>query len=90
MQGVQDIGGQTVVKKKPENVVTVMSCSLKSYFYFALFSRAGLDSLQQVRETIHVVGDGKDIRKNFALRADDEAVVLVLGDIDSNANHSKP
>lgn len=35
MQRINDIGGQTVVKKKSEKVVTVMSCSLKSYFYFA-------------------------------------------------------
>ena len=45
MQGVQDIGGQTVVKKKPKQVVAVMSGRLKPYFYFVLRVGAILDSL---------------------------------------------
>ena len=35
-QRVQDIGGQTVVKKKPEDVVAVMPGRLKPYFYAVL------------------------------------------------------
>lgn len=36
VQGVNDKAVQAVVKKKPKNVVAVVSGSLKSYFYFAL------------------------------------------------------
>lgn len=45
VQWVQDIGGKTIVKKKPENVVAVVSGSLKPYFYFFLGSRAESDFL---------------------------------------------
>ena len=44
-QGIQDIGGQTVVKKKPEQIVAVMSGRLKPYFYFVLRVGTILDSL---------------------------------------------
>jgi hypothetical protein len=67
-----------------------MSGSLKPNFYTDLSGRAGPDPLQQAVETSHIIRDGKDVRKNYPFRADDEAVVLVLGDIDSNANHRNP
>jgi hypothetical protein len=89
VQGVNDKAVQAVVKQKPENVVAVVSGCLKSYFYSVLSGRASLDPLQQAVETCHIVRDGKDIRKDYPFRADDEAVVLVLGDIDSYANHRK-
>ena len=38
-QGIQDIGEQTIVKKKPQQVVAVMSGRLKPYFYFVLCNR---------------------------------------------------
>ena len=34
MQGIHDIDGQVVVKKKPKDIAAVMSGSLKPYFYF--------------------------------------------------------
>ena len=34
MQGIHDIDGQIIVKKKPKDVVAIMSGSLKPYFYF--------------------------------------------------------
>jgi hypothetical protein len=48
-----------------------------------------LDSSQQAVETLPVVGDGEHIREDYPFRADDEAVVLVLGDVDSYATHNK-
>ena len=51
MQWVQDIGGKTIVKKKPKDVVAVVSGCLKPYFCFVLGGGAGLDSLQQLAES---------------------------------------
>jgi hypothetical protein len=36
-----------------------------------------------------LLGDGKHIREDFSFRAEDKAVMLVLCDIDADANHSK-
>ena len=38
-------------------------------------------------EAISIIGNGKHIGENLALLAENEAVVLVLCYIDSNANH---
>ena len=77
-QGVQDIGGQTIVKKEPKQVVAVMPGRLKPYFYFVLRVGAVLDSLQQTGESIHRVWNGKYICQNFTLRANDETIMLIL------------
>ena len=78
MQGVQDIGGQTVVKKKPKDVVAVMPGRLKPYSYFVLGCGAVPDFLKQAGKTIHVVWDGEHICQDFTFRVENEAVVLVL------------
>ena len=62
---------------------------LKPYFYAVLGRGAGAEFVQQGVETLQVVGDGKHICQNHALGAEDEAVVLVLGHIDTSANHSR-
>ena len=77
-QGIQDIGEQTFVKKKPQQVVAVMSGRLKPYLYFVLWCGAIPDSLQQAVESIHGVWNGKYIGQNFTLGVDDEAIVLIL------------
>lgn len=64
-----------------------MSSRLKPYFYFVLRVGAILDSLQQIVKPIHVVGDSEDIRQDFTLRVNDETIVLILRDIDTNRNH---
>ena len=61
---------------------------LKPYFYAVLGRGAGLELVQQSVEALQTVGDGKYIRQGHALRVEDEAVVLVLGHINSYANHS--
>jgi len=78
---------QTVLKKKPEDVVAVVSGSLKPYFYVVCRTGTGADTLQQGLEALPVVGNGKSIGQNFTLRTEDKAVVLVLCHINSNANH---
>jgi hypothetical protein len=67
VQWVNDKAVQAVVKKKPENVVAVVSGSLKPYLYFALGCGACLDSFQQTAESLHVVGDGEHIGEDFTL-----------------------
>ena len=46
-QRVQDIGGQTVVKKEPEDVVAVMPGRIKPYFYAVLGRGTGPELVQQ-------------------------------------------
>lgn len=77
-QGVQDIGGQTVVKEKPEQIVAVMSGSLKPYSYFVLRCATFLDSLQQAVEPIQGIGNCEHIRQDFTIRADNKAIVLIF------------
>ena len=45
VQWIDDIGGQTFVKKESQYVLAVMSGSLKSYFYVIVWARDILDSL---------------------------------------------
>ena len=58
MQWVYDIGWQAAVKKKPKNVVAVMSGSLKSYFYFVCRTSAAANGLQQGVEAFCIVWNG--------------------------------
>ena len=48
-----------------------------------------MELVQQSVETFQVIGDREYVRQGHALRAENEAVVLVLGHIDTNANHSR-
>ena len=45
VQRIDDVGGQTFVKQKSEDVVAVMSGSLKPYFYFIFRTSTAVDSL---------------------------------------------
>ena len=65
-----------------------MSSRLKPYFYAILLCGTGPELVQQGVEALQVIGDGEHIRQDYALRAEDEAVVLVLGYINTNANHN--
>ena len=64
-----------------------MSGRLKPYFYFVLCMGAILDSLQQAVETIYRIWDCERIRQDFTLGTDDEAIVFIFRDIDTNRNH---
>ena len=87
MQRIDDVGWQALVKQKSEDVVAVVSGSLKPYFYFILRTSTAADCLQERVEALCVVRDGEYICQDFTFRADDEAVVLVLGHVNSYANH---
>ena len=56
-----------------------MSGSLKPYFYFILRAGTAANSLQKCVKTFRVVGDGEYVCQNFAFRAENKAVVLILG-----------
>ena len=66
VQRIDDVGVQTFVKQKSEDVVAVMSGSLKPYFYFILRASAAANGLQQRVKALRVVWDGKYICKDFA------------------------
>ena len=89
MQRIDDIGGQTFVKKKSEDVVAVVSGSLKPYFYFILRASTAANGLQEPVKVLCIVLDGEYICQDFTFRAEDEAVVLVLGNVNSHTNHDE-
>jgi hypothetical protein len=78
VQRIDNVGWQTFVKQESENVVAVMSGSLKSYLYFICRTGTAANSLQKCVKALCVVRDGEYICQNFAFRAEDKAVVLVL------------
>ena len=66
-----------------------MPGGLKPYFYAVLRFGADPEPVQQSVEALQVIGNGEHIRQNRALGAEDETVVLILGHINTNTNHSK-
>ncbi len=66
-----------------------MSGSLKPCFYFILRANAAANGLQEPVKALRIVLDGEYICQNFTFRAKDEAVVLVFGNINTNANHDE-
>ena len=87
VQRVYDIGWQATVKKEPKNVVAVMSGSLKPYLYFVCRTSAATNGLEKSVKAFRIIGDGEYICQDFAFRAEDEAVVLVLGNVNTHTNH---
>ena len=61
---------------------------LKPYFYALLRCATGPELVQQGVDVLQVIGDGEHIRQGHTRGAEDEAVVFILGHIDTNANHS--
>ena len=78
MQRIYDIGVETVVKKESENVVAVMTSSLKSYFYFTQIRCYRLEHLEEKVEADLVIRDAENVCQNFSVRVYDVAVVLVF------------
>ena len=72
---------QAFVDQKSEDVVAVVSGSLKSYFYFIFRSGAAVYGLQQCVKALRIVLDGEYTCQDFAFRAENEAIVLVLSNI---------
>ena len=66
-----------------------MSGSFKPYFYFILRAGAVTNGLQKCVKPFRVIGDGEDICQDFTFWAEDKAVVLVLGNVNSNTNHEE-
>ena len=60
VKGIYDIGVQTFVKKKSQQVVAVMTSCLKSYFYFAQIRCYRLERLEEQVEADLVIRDGED------------------------------
>ena len=69
MQRIDKVGWQTFVKQKSEDVVAVVSGSLKPYFYFAFRAGTAVNGLQQCIKSLRIVLDGKYICQNFTFRA---------------------
>lgn len=88
MQRIDDKGVQTFAQQEAKNVVAVVSCGLKSYFYFFVGTGAVLNGFKQCVKAVSVVGDCEHVGQDLALRADDKAVVFALCDIDSYTDHN--
>ena len=87
MQRIDDVDGQVFVKQKFDNVVTVVSGSLKPYFYFVCRLSTTADGLRKRVKARCVVGNGEHIRKHFAFRAENEAAMLIFRNIDTHTDH---
>ena len=61
---------------------------LKPYFYALLRCATGPELVQQGVDALQVIRDGEHIRQGHTRGAEDEAVVLILCHINTNANHS--
>ncbi len=77
------------VKQKSEDVVVIVSGSLKPYFYFIFWTSAAVNRLQQCVKAFRIVLDGEDLCRNFAFRAEDEAAALILGNVNSHTNYDE-
>ena len=66
MERVNDIGGQTFVKEKSEDVVAVVTGGLESYFYFAQIRCYGFEPLEKQLEAVQVVLDSEHICQDFS------------------------
>ena len=68
-----------------------MSGSLKPYLYFVLF--AGITeriTFSRVSNpSRRAIGNGEHICQNLALGAENEAIVLIFGNINTDTNHLK-
>ena len=60
---------------------------LKSYFYVVCRVDTDSNPLQQGLKAAQVVGNGEHIGQNLTLRAENEAIVFILGYVDSNTDH---
>ena len=89
VERIDDHGGQTVFHQVVENIAAVMSRSFEPYFYFAEITGRRLYLMQQRIESFHVIRDGENIMYNFSFRTAYEAVMLILGDVDSDINHGR-
>jgi hypothetical protein len=67
----------------------VVSGSLKTYFYFCQVIGQRPDLLIKLIESLKRVLNGKWGEQDLPVRAEDTAVMLVLGDINANVDHSK-
>ena len=77
-----------MVKKKPEDIVAVVSSSLKSYYYFFRLLGTGMDSLQKAFKAIPIVLDSEYVGKNFTFRVEDKAIMLIFGHVNTDTDHN--
>ena len=68
MQRIDDVGWPAFVKQKSEDVVAVVSGSLKPYLYFVLRASAATNGLQQCVKALCIVLDGEYICQSFTFR----------------------
>ena len=87
MQRIDNKGVQTFVKQESENVVAVMSGSLKPYFYFVCRTGTAANGLEKRVKAFRIVGNGEYICQDFPFRTEDEAVMLILGNVNTHTNH---
>ena len=67
----------------------LVSGSLEAYFYFCPVRGQRPDLLIKLVESLKRVLNGEWREQDLVVRAEDTAVVLVLGDIDTNVDHQK-
>ena len=75
-------------KAQIQNCANSNSCAAESAVQVRPKSQSNkTDRLKQLLEAIHVIGDGNAVGTNRSVRVENTAVVLILGNVNSNTNH---
>ena len=89
MQRVKDITGKALFQQVPQNSEAVMSGGFKSCFYvYEIILERGNEG-KEFFEALTGIGNGKRFGEQFPVLGEDAAVVLVLGDIDTEIDHGE-
>ena len=89
MQRVDNKAGQAVIKERTQKVEMKVSGSLKTYFYFCRVRGQRQDFLIELIESLQRVLNGEWREQDLSVRAEDTAIVLVLGNIDADVDHNQ-
>ena len=87
MKRVDDVGGETFVEEISKQVEMVVSGCFQSYFYILQGICHRADLPEQVIIPLQRVRNDKGVEQNLAFRVRDEAVVLILCNVDSSNDH---
>ena len=89
MQRVKDETGKALFQQVPQNSEAVMAGGFKPCFYvFGIILERGNDG-KEFFEALTGIGNGKRFGEQFSVLGEDAAVVLVLGDIDTEIDHGE-
>ena len=87
---VEDVGVKPALQKEAEDVVAVVPGGLQAHAHRLARRRARDDGASQALEALAAVGDREHVLQDLPAGPEDEAVVLVLRDVDAYRDHVPP